>query len=56
MNLIHADSMLLSANSVRALASTKVPCDAVNLSQADKDTIDEGRSWETGHVWQTTWA
>jgi len=46
--------MLLSANSARALASAKVLCDAENLSQAHKDTIDEGRNWEAGHIWQTT--
>lgn len=46
--------MLLSASSARALASAKVPCDAVNLSQAHKDTINEDRNWEAGHVWQTT--
>lgn len=56
LNLIQADSMLLSANSARALASAKVPCDAVNLSQAHKDTINEGRNWEAEHVWQTTQA
>lgn len=39
-NGIQADSTLLSANSARALASAKVPCDTVNLSQAHKDVID----------------
>lgn len=54
LNLIQTDSMLPSASSARALASAKVQCDAVNLSQAHKDTIDEGRNGEAGHVWQTT--
>lgn len=56
LNLIQADSLLLSANSARALASAKVHCDAVNLSQAHKDTISGGRNWEAGHGWHTAQA
>lgn len=36
LELIQADSTLLSVNRAAALASAKVPCDAGTLSQATK--------------------